>query len=187
MSERLKAAIEEIEAQIKAKEAEIINPLKITVNHLCQLIGEAARYEIDGSGASGQPKRNILNWRKDQFYGRPLAQCVTEYLEARETAGLDRSATVDDIYDALSKGGYKSEGTSGSDENAKRAIKISLTKNTAQFSKIGDELFGLKKWYPNAKTQRKSNGSGNGAEAEEKTETEATSEEATVPPSTPQT
>ena len=157
MSERLKAAIEEIEAQIKAKEAEIINPLKITVNQLCQLIGEEARYQVDGSGASGQLKRNVLNWRADQFFGRPLAGCVTEYLEAREAAGLERAATVDDIFEALSKGGYKFEGTSGNDENTKRGIKISLTKNTAQFSKIG-ELFGLKKWYPNAKPAKKTNG-----------------------------
>lgn len=158
MSERLKAAIEEIEAQIKSKEAEIINPLKITVNQLCQLVGEPARYQIDGTGAPGQPNTKTFNWRADQFFGRPLAQCVTEYLEARETAGLERAASVDDIYEALSKGGYKFEGSSGNEENTKRAIKISLTKNTAQFAKIGDNLFGLKKWYPGAKSPRRTNG-----------------------------
>lgn len=155
MSERLKAAIEDIEAQIKAKEAEFITPLKITVNQLCLIVGEPARYEIDGMGASGQPKRNVLNWKSDQFFGRPLATCVTEYMEARETAGIERTANVDDIYEALCKGGYKFEGTS--EEYTKGAIKRSLTKNTAQFCKIG-ELFGLKKWYPNAKVPRKTNG-----------------------------
>jgi len=160
MSERLKAAIEEIEAQIVAKEAEILAPLKITVNHLCQLIGEPARYQVNGTGASGQPKRNALNWRTDQFFGRPLAQCVTEYFEAREAAGLERPANVDEIHEALAKGGYKFEGTSGNDENTKRGIKISMTKNTAQFTKIGENLFSLKKWYPNARTPRKPNGNG---------------------------
>jgi len=160
MSERLSAAIEEIVAQIEAKEAELV-PLKVTVNHLCQTIGEAPRYAIDGTGAApGLPKRNVLSWKIDQFHNRPLAQCVTEYLEAREKAGLEKPATVDDIYDALTKGGYKFEGTSGSEENTKRAIKISLTKNTAQFSKVGENLFGLKRWYGSrAPSRRPSNGS----------------------------
>jgi hypothetical protein len=159
MSERLIAAIEEIEAQIKAKEAELITPLKITINQLCQLIGEPARYAIDGSGATGQPKRNILNWKSDQFFNRPLATCVTEYMDARESAGLERTASIDDIYEALSKGGYKFEGASGNDENTKRAIKISLTKNTAQFAKISENVFGLKKWYGGVRMPtRKPNG-----------------------------
>lgn len=168
MSERLIAAIEEIEAQIKIKEAEI-TPLKITINQLCQIIGEAARYQIDGTGAVGQPK-NILNWRTDQFSFRPLAACVTEYMEAREAAGIERTASVDDIHEALVKGGFKFEGTSGSDENTKRAIKISLTKNTAQFAKISDNVFGLKKWYPGAKSSRRTNGGNGKDEADVKAE-----------------
>ena len=173
MSERLKAAIEEIEAQIKSKEAEI-NPLKITINQLCQLLGEPARYQIDGTGATtGQPKRNILNWRADQFFNRPLATCVTEYLEAREAAGLERSASIDDVYEALSKGGYKFEGSSGNEENTKRAIKISLTKNTAQFAKIADNLFGLKKWYGGVRTPRKTNGKSD-SDSDQKGETAET-------------
>jgi hypothetical protein len=167
MSERLVAAIEEIEAQIKSKEAEI-TPLKLTVNQLCQIIGEPARYQVDGMGASGQPKRNVLNWKVDQFFSRPLASCVTEYLEARETAGLDRAASVDDIYEALVKGGYKFEGVTGSEDNQKRALKISLTKNTTQFAKISENTFGLRKWYPNARTPRK-NGNGGGKDDAEDT------------------
>ena len=180
MSERLIAAIEEIEAQIKLKEAEVITPLKIAINQLCQINGEPARYEIDGMGASGQPKRNVLNWRADQFFGRPLAGCVTEYLEARENAGLERSASIDDIYEALSKGGYKFEGSSGNEENTKRAIKISMTKNTAQFAKIGENLFGLKKWYPNAKTTRKTNGKDD-SNSDQKSESVAAANDASPP------
>lgn len=174
MSDKIKAAIEEIEAQIKAKEAEILMPLKVAINHLCQTIGEPARYEIDGTGASGQPKRNILNWRNDQFFGRPLAGCVTEYFEAREAAGLERAASVDDIYEALLKGGYRFEGTS--DEYIKGAMKRSLTKNTAQFAKISENLFGLKKWYPNAKSSRKTNGTSGGGDENPPVQPESTEE-----------
>jgi hypothetical protein len=155
-------AIDEIVAQIEAKEAEIA-PLKLTVNHLCQLAGEEPRYQVDGSGHAGvpQPKRNILNWRSDQFFNRPLAQCVTEYLVAREEAGggLERAASVDEIYEALAKGGFRFE-AAGSEENIKRSIKISLTKNTAQFAKVSENLYGLKKWYGTPRV-RKPNGKNN--------------------------
>ncbi len=177
MSERLTGAIEEIEAQIAAKEAEF-TPLKIAVNQLCQIKGEPARYKVDGMGATGQPKRT-LTWKADQFYGRPLAQCVTEYFETREAAGFDRAATVDEIYEATVKGGYKFEGSSGNEDNTKRAIKISLTKNTAQFAKIADNLFGLKKWYPNAKSPRRSNGGDDTDTGDADGETEAEPQETT--------
>lgn len=149
MSEQIKTAIEQVEAQIAAKEAEILSPLKITVNQLCQMIGEPARYEINGTGTvAGTVKRKAMEFRSDQFFGRPLAQCVTEYLETREAAGLPRTASMDDIFEALVKGGYKTD--DGNEDFAKRGVKISLTKNTAQFAKVG-ENFGLKKWYPNSK------------------------------------
>lgn len=163
MSERILAAIDEIEAQIKTKEAEL-TPLRITVNHLCQLIGEPARYQVDGPGASGQPK-NQLNFRADQFYNRPLAQCVVEYLKAREAAGMEeRAAKVQEIYEALGKGGYDWAGVGGGEENRMRSLRISLTKNTTQFSKISEDVFGLKDWY--GSPRRKGNGKAASADAE---------------------
>lgn len=167
MSERLEAAIEEIEAQIKAKEAEIA-PLKIAVNSLCHVKGEGPRYKIDGQGAPGQPK--TITIKPDQFVGRPLAQCVTEYLEAREAIGIERVGNIDDIFEALSKGGYRFESVTGNEEYNKGAIKRSLTKNTAQFVKISENVFGLKKWYPNIKTPRRTNGNGGGEDEEEQSE-----------------
>jgi hypothetical protein len=55
-------------------------------------------------------------------------------------------AAGDDIYAALVAGGFKFEGNTGTEDNQKRALKVALTKNTAQFVKIG-ENFGLRSWY----------------------------------------
>lgn len=154
MSESLKAAITELIAQIRAKEAEL-DPLKFTVNTLSKQLGLPEVYTLSGDSTGASSSRSI-SWRLDQFTGKGLATSVCEILEARKAAGFDGPASIDEIFEALTAGGYKFFGTSGSDENTKRAIKIALTKNTAQFVKIRDDIFGLKKWYPGKTTKRSS-------------------------------
>lgn len=168
MSNEYQSAIDSITALIAAKEEEIL-PLRITLNQLCKLAGVPEAYPGASSGATGSTKAgsSVITWRSDQFFNRPLATCVTEYFEAREKASLGRPATIDEIYDALRQGGYKFEGTTGNDANTKRGIKISLTKNTAQFVKLPDDSFSLKKWY-GTKPARKS-----GAKPEPQTDAEA--------------
>jgi hypothetical protein len=148
MSTPIEAAIAEIKEKIAAKEREVL-PLRITVNELCKIAGLPEEYpNVNSPDASTTATAaTTLSWRSDQFFGRPLAGCVVEYFEARKKAAKEGPATVDEIYEALSAGGFRFEGTSGSEANTKRAIKISLTKNTAQFVKVKDDLFGLKKWY----------------------------------------
>jgi len=155
MSTPYDSAISEIKQKIAAKEAEI-TPLRITVNELCKLAGLPEEYSgiEQGGVTSPEARKGSLAWKPDHFFGRPLATCVVEYFEARKKAGLDGPASIDDVFDALCEGGFKFEGTTGSEANTKRAIKISLTKNTAQFVKVRDDLFGLKKWY-GMRAQRK--------------------------------
>lgn len=154
MSQALRDAIADLQKKIADIETEKITPLKKAINGICLALGEPEMYVDDA--ASAGVKRGF-SWAKDQFFTRPLAACVTEYLEARKSNGMEGPASVEDIFQNLKAGGYRFEGVSGNEENNKRALKISLTKNTAQFVKISEDVFGLKKWY-NIRTPRRTNG-----------------------------
>jgi hypothetical protein len=140
-----------------AKIAEKMKPIiedKRVVNQLCAHAGLPPRYpdvEADAVRGAGAIKR-------DQFHAKPLATAVREFLEQRGPSdqGGQGAATVNEIYDALVAGGYRHE---ASDEaNAKRALRIALTKNSVTFYRVtsGDAsaaTYGLLEWYPNAKPQ----------------------------------
>lgn len=148
MSNAYLPAIEAIKEQIAQKEAAFLTeilPLKSTANQLCRLADIPELYATDAPSAHGNNKRG-LKFREDEFFGKPLAGSVAVYFEARDQSGLERPSSIDEIYEALISGGFKFEGSTGNPENSKRALKIALTKNTAQFVKIGDK-FALKKWY----------------------------------------
>lgn len=146
MNDALKAAIDELIADITAEERKL-EPMKMAVNTLCKKVGIPDAYVI-GEGSPGTASGPLaITWRMDHFTNRPLATCVAEILETRKERGMDGPASIDEIFSALTAGGFKFQGTSGSDENTKRGIKIAVTKNTAQFVKIRDDIFGLKRWY----------------------------------------
>ena len=168
MSDPLLSAIEELQAKITLKEQEKeleILPLKLAVNQLCKVMDKELLYDLDGGGVSSSPVTKAP-WKVDHFFNRPLATCVLEILTWQKESGLDGPASVDQIYDHMIKGGFKFEGT-GDADNQKRALKISLTKNTAMFVKIGDSVFGLRTWYK-MRAPRK-NGKSGDATAEDQT------------------
>lgn len=49
------------------------------------------------------------------------------------------------------------------EENAKRGLRVSLTKNSVTFHKLPNGKYGLLDWYPGAKTKRPRNGTTNDA------------------------
>ncbi len=188
MSTAYITALEHLKEEIATKEAQLLAellPLKTTANQLCKLAGLPEEYDLGTASPSGgkrQPK-----FKEDQFFNKPLAGSVAAYLEAREELQLERPASIDEIYDALASGGYKFEGSTGNPDNSKRALKIALTKNTAQFVKIG-EKFALKKWY-NIRGPRKSANDGesrpesadeSGAAEPEEKKGEGTAEQSSV-------
>jgi len=175
MSTAYITALEHLKEEIATKEAQLLAellPLKATANQLCKLAGLPEEYDLGAAQPAGgkrQPK-----FKEDQFFNKPLAGSVAAYLEAREELELERPASIDEIYDALASGGYKFEGATGNPDNSKRALKIALTKNTAQFVKIG-EKFALKKWY-NLRSPRKS------APTDNESHEASTPEDSQVPP-----
>jgi len=115
------------------------------VNELCREYGQPLRFEdVDAAKAS------VLSTRgRDVFYGRPLATVMREFMEARgpSARGGLGAATVNEIYDALVAGGFKFE--TRDEANAKRGLRIALSKNTTTFHKVGN-AYGLSEWYPAA-------------------------------------
>jgi hypothetical protein len=73
-------------------------------------------------------------------------------LKMREASGLG-PASVREIYEALSLGGYQF----GTDkkESAIRGLRISLGKSTKAFHKLPNGSFGLMEWYPEIKPSRR--------------------------------
>lgn len=126
--------------------------LKKTINKLCGFAGRPPMFQVV------EPSRvNISSLRRDQFFGVPLATAVKQFLEMRgdPKAGGLGAATINEVYDALVSGGFDFQTSNG--ENAKRALRSSLSKNTAAFVRVGgsgDAAYGLKEWYPAVRDQK---------------------------------
>jgi hypothetical protein len=85
------------------------------------------------------------------------------------------AATVNEIFDALTAGGYTFN--TKTDDVGRASLRNSLSKNTVTFHKLPNGRFGMLSWYPNAKPT-KAAAAGNGAvEEEEEEEIETATEE----------
>jgi hypothetical protein len=140
-------AIDRLVAEITVRDSETAD-MKRMVNKLCGFAKQVPRYPDigpDGGGGSDGPLK------ADQFYGKPLATAVREYMEMRgsPSSGGRGAATVKEIFAALKEGGFAFD--TKNDENAMRGLRISLAKNTVTFHKLPNGQFGLLAWYPNAK------------------------------------
>jgi hypothetical protein len=142
MTKTLDQAIEELVADISSMEG-MIRDKKKTVNTLCGVAGRDDLYKLD------TPEEAVPNRiRPDQFYGQPLASAVRTILEMRRQQNLG-AATNNEIYDALTAGGYQFQ--TKSDDVARASLRNSLSKNTVTFHKLPNGRFGLLGWYPNAR------------------------------------
>jgi hypothetical protein len=168
MSEHIIKTIEDLATQIAEREAEVVR-LKKTVNDLCRLANAEPKYggnELETSGSS-------TALRSDQFYGRPLATVIREYLQIRRARGQG-PASPNAIYDALVSGGYVFE--TKVEENAKRGLRESLTKNPIFHRLPNNGDYGLLEWYPNAKSEKESKSKKGDAKPEEEPKSAASAE-----------
>lgn len=138
--EHVARTIKDLEGKLVEAENRVAT-LKTTINSLCALSGEPPRY----AETRGDTAPSIGNLRPDQFYGLGLSTAVREILEIRQAANLG-SATLNELHDALVAGGYAF--STKNVANAKRGLRISLTKNSHTFHKLPGGTFGLKAWYP---------------------------------------
>jgi hypothetical protein len=145
-------AINDLVAKIEERMRPILDDKRM-VNKLCVIANLPPRYPDVETDAT----RGSMTIRRDQFHKKPLATAVREFLEQRgssDRGGLG-AATVNEIFDALISGGYQAE--TDDLENAKRGLRIALTKNFVTFYRIdggpSGSSYGLLEWYPKAKPQ----------------------------------
>jgi hypothetical protein len=147
MSDHLKSTIADLQIKLREQE-QAVSKTKSLINQLAEMAGMTALYKLDEE-SSAMPDLSI---RSDQFYGQPQATAVRDILKLRKSQNRG-PATVNEIYAALMEGGFAFE--TKNDENAKRGLRISISKNTALFHKLPNGKIGLLEWYPNAKKSKR--------------------------------
>ena len=153
MSEYLQKAIEELEKKLQGQLDEVAETKK-AINLLCRQMGEPPKFaDVLPEKVSGS-----LSVRTDQFFRKPLATAVREYLQIRGSA-----AKVDEIYEALKRGGFEFV---GKDEGVrKRGLTISLGKSRQLFAYVkASDSFGLWEFYGGRPKEK------NGEEEKQETE-----------------
>lgn len=147
LPEHVQKTINDLQEKIREKEDEVLKS-KITVNNLLRLFNLPAVYS-----ELGEPRETpaVGPVRRDEYFGQPLATVVRSILMRRRAANLG-PASVNEIFDAMIAGGYKFDAKD--DENAKRGLRIALTKNSGIFIKLPHGDYGLREWYPGAKEPR---------------------------------
>ncbi len=157
--------IEDLQSQIAARDQENLKS-KRAINAILESYNLPKVYPEEAEAAG-----IVAPIRRGQYYGQALATAVRDILTRRHVAahGAD-PATINEIYDALSAGGYLFDTDDA--ENAKRGLRKSLGKNTAVFHKLPTPHWGLTEWYPNVKTSSKTkieekNGSKNQKESQD--------------------
>lgn len=135
----------DLQAKVAESEAQT-NKLKELVNTFCTSYGVVPPYDLAQTASVAQgPKMGApISFRPDEFYGKPLATCVREILNARKARDLG-PADPREVFDALRKGGFDFEARD--DETAFRAMQISISKNTAAFVRLPSGQIGLEEWY----------------------------------------
>lgn len=126
-----------------------LSEAKRVANRMSIRAGQGALYP----DAEQPSEATLAALRSDQFYGQGLSTAMREYLAMRRATNLG-PATVTEIHAALSAGGFAFE--TKDPDNAKRNIRISLTKNTAIFHRLPDGAhYGLADWYPEARKRER--------------------------------
>ena len=147
MSEAIKATIAELQNQIANWEREILETKRV-----CNTLAHRAGLSPIYGESELQTRDSIGTLRRDQYYGKTLTTAMREFLQMRRQGNLG-PATVQDIFEGLSQGGF--DHGSANDDNARRVIRITLTKNSSIFHRLPDDKhFGLMEWYPNVRNRR---------------------------------
>lgn len=149
MSDAVKKAIVDMQAILAGKLEEIAT-LKRTINGMAAAVGDPPVYDVleEEAAAARRPAAEV---RPDEFFGRSPITAAREFLER---SGSHEPKTVEEILDALTRGGFDFQAQSWKPEHRLRNLSISLGKNTQIFVRLPSGPFGLVKWYPELKQKK---------------------------------
>ena len=135
MADELATAVDRLQRQLEEQQR-AANDTKKAINLLLKMMGLGPRF----TDADEETGSTVV--RADQFYGRPLATVVQEYLEGRKQA-----VQPDEILRGLEAGGFDFDVVGWKEPDRLRNLAISLAKNNVKFHRLKNGSFGLKAWY----------------------------------------
>jgi hypothetical protein len=139
MDDVLKKAYEQYLDKYKAQARELRKTQEL-LNRMAEDVGSEIPFpDLQDDEISG-----AIKIKPDQFFRRPLATCVTEYLTLKGEA-----TPFQEIFDALKRGGFEIK-----NQGDEKAIRTSIAKNTATYVLIGENTFGLKEKYGDSKKDK---------------------------------
>lgn len=147
MTDHIDKVLAEATARLKEQQAEVVNTKKF----INQLLGFAKRPPMFTDIEQPAAVASTFTLLGDEFVGQSQRTACRLILERRRAAGLG-PATLDEMYEALKLGGYRSNAKS--EDIARQVLYNLVTRNTDTFFKIPNGRFGLTKWYPEAKKQQ---------------------------------
>lgn len=122
--------------------------LEALIRRLESDLGEPAETEGDADEViimdelASPPSKKPTTIHADEFFGMTHGDAARKYLEK-----IGKAVSLEELVDALNKGGCKVGGT-----EPKRTLYISLVRNTREFAKVPGGYIGLRKFYPNLKS-----------------------------------
>jgi hypothetical protein len=165
MDEHLTSIMEQAKRKLAEQEQAVIDSKKF-INQLCQFGGVPPLYKLEEAGPTAL---GIGAIQSDTFYGKSATTAVREFLEMRKASSLG-AATYGEVIQALETGGFDFSTLSPDKEVAKRAVTITLGKNSSIFHKLPNGNWGLLSWYPEAKEKKKQKAESAASVSNEKTQ-----------------
>ena len=143
-TDAIDAVVATLAEKIQAKYKDIAE-LKRAANTICRDAGKEIPFTEET-----EPEITVGGRvRPDEFYGKGVATAARLYLEKRKQA-----ASGEEILKALQDGGFDFQGL-GWKGNLLRPLAMSLSKNTAQFHRLPNGMFGLTGWYTEMLSKKK--------------------------------
>jgi hypothetical protein len=139
----IEALLEELQVQLDQ-----VADTKRTINTLLRRIGKEPQFPDEAT-----EQISSTRIRHDQFYGRPLATSIQEFLENRKKATGEQACSPNEILAALEQGGFDFKAQGWKDNDRLRSLSITLGKNP-KFHRLPNGTYGLLSWYPDVAAKK---------------------------------